>query len=274
MWIPDTYEGAPTPVVTFISVAPKAAGLAILAQLLMTHYGSLLRISFALLVILTVVTIVAGNILALNKDNIKRLFGYSGVAHMGFFIMALVSPPDGIAMMLFYTIGYMFTNIGAFLIIHAVKENGGDDSLTSFDGLTQRSGWLGMAMLLFLLSLAGIPFVVGFWAKLYVFMAAWSAKLYWLVILGAIMSVVGLFYYLRIARAMFMNPPIETSPVEADGPTACAIFICLIFVVGMGAMPRPFLNICTEAADSFHMTFECTLGPPCPKFLTKAERDQ
>jgi len=254
MWIPDTYEGAPTPVVAFISVAPKTAGLAILCQLLLAAQGSLLSVSYALIVILAAVTIIAGNILAINQSNIKRLLGYSGVAHMGFLLMALVAPPTGIQMLLFYILGYLFSNLGAFFVVHAVKESGGDDSITSFDGLAQRSGWLGMSMLLFLLSLAGIPFVVGFWAKLYVFMAAWSVGLYWLVVLGAIMSVVALFYYLRIARAMFMNPPIESSPVEADGATACAIFICLIFVIGMGIVPGIFVDMSTTAALDFLST--------------------
>jgi NADH-quinone oxidoreductase subunit N len=251
MWIPDTYEGAPTPVVAFISVAPKTAGLAILCQLLLAGQGSLLSMSYALLVILAGVTIIAGNIMAINQSNIKRLLGYSGVAHMGFFLMALVAPPTGIQMLLFYVLAYLFSNLGAFFVVHAVKEGGGDDSLASFDGLVQRSGWLGMSMLLFLLSLAGIPFVVGFWAKLYVFIAAWAGGLYSLVILGAIFSVVGLFYYLRIARAMFMNPPIETSPVEADAATACAIFICLFFVVGMGVIPGVFVDVSANAAQEF-----------------------
>jgi NADH-quinone oxidoreductase subunit N len=254
MWIPDTYEGAPTPIVGFISVAPKTAGLAILCQLLMAAQGSLMSLAFALLVILAGVTIIAGNILAINQDNIKRLLGYSGVAHMGFLLMALVSPPTGIEMLLFYVMGYLFSNLGAFFVVHTVKEGGGDDSLTSFDGLVQRSGWLGMAMLIFLLSLAGIPFVVGFWAKLYVFMAAWAAGLYWLVVLGAVLSVVALFYYLRIARAMFMNPPIESKPVEADAATSCAIFICLLFVVGMGVVPGYFVDIADSAAQDLLLT--------------------
>ncbi len=213
-----------------------------------------MSLAYALLVILAGITIVAGNILAINQDNIKRLLGYSGVAHMGFLLMALVAPPTGIQMLLFYVLGYLFSNLGAFFVVHAVREGGGDDSLTSYDGLVQRSGWLGMAMLVFLLSLAGIPFVVGFWAKLYVFMAAWAAGLYWLVLLGAVLSVVGLFYYLRIARAMFMNPPIESKPVETDTATSCAIFICLFFVIGMGLLPGAFFDIAEEAAQDLLTT--------------------
>ena len=227
----------------------------------MAYQGSC-SIAFALLVILAVSTLITGNLLAINQDNIKRMLGYSGVAHMGFFLMALVSPPSGLQMLLFYSIGYLFTNMGAFLIVHAVRENGGDDSLTSFNGLTERSGWLGMSMLFFLLSLAGIPFVVGFWAKLYVFMAAWAANLYWLVILGAVLSVVALFYYLRIARSMFMNPPIESNPVEADAPTACAIFICLLVVVGMGLVPGPFVERTEDAANHFILATTSPRGHP------------
>jgi NADH-quinone oxidoreductase subunit N len=252
MWVPDTYEGAPTPFVSFLSVAPKAAGLAALVQLLLAGDQALLQLVLWAVLALAAVTMVAGNLLAVNQSNVKRLLGYSGVGHIGFLLLAIGTGTElGLATLLFYLAGYLFTNVGAFLIIHAVARSGGDDTIASFDGLGRRNGWLGMAMLLFLLSLAGIPFVVGFWAKLFVFLAAWVAGYAPLVVLGALVSVLGLFYYLRVVRAMYMQPVSNPAPVEVDAPTNLAIAICLGFVVGMGVVPRPFMDAAMDAATRF-----------------------
>jgi len=252
MWVPDTYESSKTPFVAFLSVAPKAAGIAALTTLLLSHGHALLNMGFVVLLTLATSTLIMGNLFALNQSNVKRLLGYSGVAHMGFLLMALLTGSEmGIAALMFYLVGYLFTNIGTFLVVHAVAQSGGDDSVGSFEGLISRSGWLSMAMLVFQLSLAGIPFVVGFWAKLYVFMAAWLAGMYWLVVLGALLSVVALFYYLRVARAMLMTEAREESKVTADTPTAVAIWVCLAMVVVMGLVPGPFVRVAEAAAAAF-----------------------
>lgn len=252
MWVPDTYESADTPLVAYLSVAPKAAGLGALIQLLYAADGALLKEVSVVLIILATVTLVSGNLLALNQSNIKRLLGYSGVAHMGFLLMALsCGNVRGLQMLLFYLAAYLFTNIGTFLVVHTVQQAGGDDTIDSFSGLGRRSGWLSFAMLLFLLSLAGIPFVAGFWAKLYIFLAAWEAGLGWLVVLGAALSVVGLYYYLQIARAIFMTEPPTDERIQVEWHTNLAIGICLAFVMGMGLMPRPFVEAAELAARAF-----------------------
>ena len=253
MWVPDTYEGATTPFVAFLGVAPKAGGVAALAQILLSEGGALLAWTAPMLIGLATATLIIGNTLALRQDNVKRLLGYSGVAHMGFVLMALATgTSNGLGLLLFYLVAYLFTNVGTFLVVHAVATSGGDDSVASFDGLGTRSSWLGMAMLLFLLSLAGIPFVVGFWAKLYVFYAAWQAGLEWLVVLGALLSVVALFYYLRVVRAIYMNPaPEGSAPITIDWGTNAAIGICLLAIVGMGVFPGPFVDASIAAAQAF-----------------------
>ncbi len=254
MWVPDTYQGAPTPFVVFLSIGPKAAGLAALVVVLLPGGAALLGGVAELLLVLSAVTIVVGTFMALPQSNIKRLLGFSGVAHMGFLLMALVTgTSEGLATLLFYLVGYLFTNAGAFLVVHAVESAGGDDSISAFDGLGRHSYFLGMAMLLFVLSLAGIPFVVGFWAKIYVFMAAWAAGFEWLVILGALVSVIGLFYYLKVARAMFMNPDPHgrTQPLKVDWPTKLGIIISLVMVCAMGFVPWPFIDAARAAAQAF-----------------------
>jgi NADH-quinone oxidoreductase subunit N len=253
MWVPDTYAGASTPVVAFLAAAPKAAGLAALVQLLLGGERPLIAGVSMVVIALAAATLVVGNFLALNQANVKRLLAYSGVAHMGFLLMALSTGEAlGLTMLMFYLAAYVFTNVGAFLVVHAVARGGGDDTLSSFDGLAQRSGWLGLCMLAFLLSLAGIPFMAGFWAKLNVFIAAWTAGLEWLVVLGAVLSVLALFYYLRVVRAMFMNPPADgAASVRADWPTNVGIAVCLLFVVGIGLVPGPFVAAAEAAAHGF-----------------------
>jgi NADH-quinone oxidoreductase subunit N len=135
--------------------------------------------------------------------------------------------------------------------VPALAAAGGDDSVDSFDGLSRRAPGLALSMLLFLLSLAGIPFVVGFWGKLYVFIAAWRAGFGWLVIVGAVLAVVALFYYLKVARAMYINPAREERPIAVSRSLKLAIAICTVFVVGMGVWPNPFVEATREAARHF-----------------------
>ncbi len=259
MWVPDTYEGAPTPFVAFLSVAPKGAGFAALFTLLHAGFGAHATTWTPVLVGLTIATLVVGNLLALPQTNIKRLLAFSGVAQVGYMLMAFL---DGSAfsggMVLFYLAAYTVTNIGAFLVVEAVAassgpsgEHGGDDQIVELDGLYRRSPAMAFAMVLFLLSLAGIPFVAGFWAKLYVFMAAWQAGHIWLVLLGSLLAVVALFYYLQVVRAMYMNEPRVDARVRVEPAVAVAIGLCLFGVVAMGVVPGVFLEAARAAADAF-----------------------
>jgi NADH-quinone oxidoreductase subunit N len=252
MWVPDTYQGSATPFVSWLSVAPKLAGFAVLSLLFLQGLGGWSRDWVPMIAALALVTIVVGNLLALPQTNVKRLLAFSGVAQIGYMLMAFASASaEGLGVLLFYAAGYTVTNMGAFLVVQALAAVGGDDSIESFDGLAQRSPGLALSMLLFLLSLAGIPFVVGFWGKLYVFIAAWHAGFGWLVVVGAVLAVVALFYYLQIARAMYINPAREQQSVALSRSLKLAIAICTAFVVGMGAWPNPFVETTSEAARHF-----------------------
>ncbi len=253
MWVPDAYEGGHTPFIVFLSALPKIAGFTVFIQLLLARNGALATMALAPLLVLSVTTLIAGNFLALRQSNVKRLLAFSGVSHVGFLMLALLTRSElGLGMLLFYGVGYVFTNMGAFLVVHAVKNGGGgDDSIASFDGLVRRNGWLAAAMLAFLLSLAGIPFMVGFWAKLFVFLAVWEAGFYGLVVFGASISVLALFYYLRVVRAMFMNPPANEAVIDVDPVTNTAIVLCLLAVVGIGLYPGPLYDAARVAAVGF-----------------------
>jgi NADH-quinone oxidoreductase subunit N len=148
---------------------------------------------------------------------------------------------NGAAMMLFYLVAYLFGNMGAFLVVEVVAQSEGSEAITAYRGLAQRSPILALCMLLFLLSLGGIPFVAGFWAKLYVFWAAAEQGLYWLVLVGAVLTVVALFYYLLVAKRMYIDAPERREPVPVAPLLAFCIFLCVLGVVVTGIYPKPLV---------------------------------
>ena len=159
-------------------------------------------------------TIITGNLMAIPQHNIKRLLAYSGIAHIGYMLVGLAAlTSNGIAMVLFYLVAYLFGNMGAFFVVEAVARSEHSEDIDAYKGLAQRSPLLALAMLVFLLSLGGIPFVAGFWAKLYVFLAAIDRGMYGLVFLGAVLTVVALYYYLLVARRMYIEAPVRTGRV-------------------------------------------------------------
>lgn len=270
MWVPDTYQGAGTPFVAFLSVAPKAAGLAALVQLLLgplsPHFGAIAP----LLLVLAVVSIAVGNLMAVPQQNIKRLLAFSGVGQIGFALMALLAcVPDneplshghGLATLMFFVSAYLVANMGIFFVVEAIAtsrspgsiapEVDDDDTMTTFRGLADRSPWLAMAALLFLLSLGGIPFAIGFWAKLYVLMAVWKAGYAWLVVVAAVVSSAGLFYYLQVARAMYMRDGETQQAVPVAPALMAAILICGALTVGVGLYPMPLFEAARAAAAAF-----------------------
>jgi NADH-quinone oxidoreductase subunit N len=157
---------------------------------------------------------------------------------------------SGVGMMLFYLVAYMFGNMGAFLVVEAVAQSERSDGIDAYRGLAQRSPLLALAMLIFLLSLGGIPFVAGFWAKLYVFWAAVERGLYGLVFLGAVLTVVALYYYLLVARRMYIEAPDRRDPVAGPGLLGAAIVICVLGVVGIGVYPGPWVDIAMRVAST------------------------
>ena len=249
-WVPDTYEGAATPFIAFLSTAPKAAGFAALVSVLVVGAPGEMRAWLPAVLAISVVTLIAGNLLAIPQTSVKRVLAYSGVAQVGYVLIALAAGPTALGSLLFYLAAYVVANVGVFLVAHAVESSEGDASIAGLDGLARRSPWLGLALLMFLLSLAGIPFVAGFWAKLYVFMAAWNAGLGWLVFVGALFATVALFYYLGLAKAAYASEPRHAGKVRVGAPLTVAIIACLLGVVLMGVWPRPILEAAELAAHA------------------------
>ena len=264
-WIPDTYEGAPTPVVSFFSVAPKAAGVMALTQVLLVGLPHQASTWLPGLIVLSALTMATGHLLALPQTHLKRLLGNSGVAQMGTMLLGLFAAATpggrghGLDALLFYIVAYLAANTGIFLVIEAIAQQGpveasnpgNTDTLASLTGLYRRSPGLAAAALLCLLSLAGIPFAVGFWAKLYVFLAAWQAGYAWLVLLGAGLSVLGLFYYLRVARSMYLGEPADVSPVRVGPALRLGVAACALATAGFGLYPRPIVEATAAAAAAW-----------------------
>ena len=251
MWAPDSYEAASTPFVAWLSVAPKAAGFVAIIRLYVEGVGASSLIWLPAVSVLAGMTIVTGNLMAIPQQNIKRMLAYSGIAHIGYMLVGLAAlSSSGVAMMLFYLVAYMFGNMGAFLVVEAVARSEQSDAIDAYRGLAQRSPLLALAMLIFLLSLGGIPFVAGFWAKLYVFWAAIERGLYGLVFLGAVLTVVALYYYLLVARRMYIEAPERRGPVPIPAALGVAIAACVLGVVGMGLYPGPWVDMAMRVAST------------------------
>jgi NADH-quinone oxidoreductase subunit N len=248
-WVADTYQGAPTPFVAFLSVAPKATGLAAFVMVLDGVWGGAPLNWTPALAFIAAASMAVGNLLALPQTDVRRLLGFSGIAQIGYVLVALAAHSEsGVAMALFFIATYVFTNLGVFFVIHAAAEGAGSHQIANLAGLSRRSPWLGAALLTFLLSLAGIPFVAGFWAKLFIFLAAYRAGLTGLVLAGVMLAVVGLFYYLQVARSTFMAEGTSGEPLRPPLTLQLTIAACLAAVVGMGLYPQPLLSQAEGAA--------------------------
>jgi NADH-quinone oxidoreductase subunit N len=219
-WCPDVYEGAPTPVSALFSVGPKAAGFALMIRFFYTTMAGtqyVADINWPLLLgVISAVTMTYGNLVALRQVNVKRMLAYSSIAHVGYLLMGFVLLSDaGLAAILFYLLVYTFMNLGAFFFVVAINNHLKSEDLRDYIGLGFRAPWAGAMMVVFLASLTGIPPFAGFVGKFYLFTAAMDKSLFWLVIVAALNSVVGLYYYFKVVKAMFLMKPAEGADTGA-----------------------------------------------------------
>jgi NADH-quinone oxidoreductase subunit N len=247
VWTPDVYEGAPSPVVGFMSTAPKAAVFAVLIRILFQAHapgGGLIWVAAAL-------SMTIGNIAALVQDNVKRLLAYSSIAHAGYLLVAFAAlPENGIPAAMFYTASYAAMNVGAFAVVgHFAGLDERKVTLEDYAGLGRRSPLLAAILTVFLLSLIGIPITGGFFAKFYVFSAALQADLIGLTIIGVLNSAVAAYYYLRIIISMYMREPREQGPVPPITPgLGIALAISLAATIYLGVLPGRVLDYAAWAA--------------------------
>ena len=259
MWAPDVYEGAPTPVTQFLSVASKAAGFAVILRVFYIAFPAD-NISLdwsATFAVLSALSMTIGNLVAIRQDNIKRMMGYSTIAHAGYILVGLAAVaartpgaegsigPSGV---LFYLGGFAATNLAAFSAIIAISNRINSDRIDDYAGMARRAPVLAVVLTLSMISLTGIPPAVGFWAKIYLFGAAIEANLEWLVVIGVVNSVVSAYYYLRVVKAMFLSDPASEERVAFGLPMQLAVAIGFIGTLIFGIYPTPLLNLARTAA--------------------------
>ncbi|MBA3532734.1 MAG: NADH-quinone oxidoreductase subunit N [Ardenticatenales bacterium] len=252
-WSPDAYEGAPTPVTTFLSVGPKAAGFAIMIRVLTGALGAQTESWQAMLSAVAILTMVVGNLTALAQTDMKRLLAYSSIAQAGYILMGLVAnnPADnfGIRAVLVYLLAYLFTNIGLFVSVIGFEQATGSTTIDDYRGLIRRSPFHAMAMVIFFLSLLGIPPTAGFLGKFLVFGAVINAELYFLAVVGMLTSVISAYYYLNVVRVMFFQGDEEDRPLRFAFPLQAVLVITLVGTLLMNLYPTPFLNLIGEPTN-------------------------
>lgn len=251
MWLPDVYEGAPTPVTAFLAALPKIAGLAMSVRLLalwLGEPGGTATIWQPLLLILSMSSIALGNVVAIAQTNIKRMLGYSTIGHMGFLLLGILAgSQEGYSAAVFYGMTYALMSVCAFGILLLLTETGVEvEEITDLRGLGTRSPWYALLMLFAMFSLAGIPPLVGFYAKFAVLQAAIDAGYIWPVAVALFFSVVGAFYYLRIVKVMYFEAAEVTLPIVASPVVSAALSINGLALVLMGIFPGWLFSLCRQ----------------------------
>ena len=255
-WTPDAYQGSPTPITGYLSVGPKVGAFALILRLFVEALGPLAEYWLPVMIALAALTMTLGNLVALTQDNVKRMLGYSSIAHTGYMLVGLAAYAagqiQGLEGLLFYLAAYTFMNLGAFAVIAALQKRAGvTSSLDTFAGLARREPLLTVLMTLFLLSLIGIPPTAGFFAKYEVIVAAVQAggALTWLAVLLVLNAAVAAFYYLRIIVYMFMRDPLSDAPAPRHGALLWGgLAAATTLTILLGLFPTPMLEIVADAA--------------------------
>ena len=246
MWVPDVYEGAATPVTLFIGTAPKIAAFGMLMRALVEGLGALQADWSQMLVVLAVLSMGAGNVIALAQTNIKRMLAYSTIAHVGFIFVGVVSgTAAGYAASMFYVLTYALMALGGFAMVIWLGSAGEEaDRLEDFRGLNERNPWFAFMMLILMLSMAGMPPFVGFWAKWSVLREVVASGMTWLAVVAVLFSVVGLFYYLRVVRLMYFDSPEEKAPVSSLADMRVVVSVNALAILALGIYPGALLRLC------------------------------
>jgi len=261
MWVPDVYEGAPTPVTAYLSVGSKAAGFAVILRVFYSAFGlpGWLSLDWGLVfAVLASIGMTLGNVAAIPQTNIKRMLGYSSIAQAGYIMVGLAtvglsSAADvaGRSGLIFFLTSYAFTNLGAFIAIIAISNKVASDRIGDYSGMGRRAPLLALALSLCLISLIGLPPAAGFMAKFYIFSGAVQHGLLWLVVVAVINSVISAYYYLRVVRVMWLGKPVSEERVPSSGALKLALVISCLGVLVLGIIPGYIIKLAEMAASMF-----------------------
>ena len=257
MWIPDVYHGAPTPVTLLIGSAPKFAAFAIVMRLLVSGLITLSADWQGMLIILSVLSMAIGNLAAIAQTNIKRMLAYSAISHMGFMLLGIVTGVvsgdarfalNAYSSSMFYVIAYVLMTTAAFGMILLMAKTGFEaDQLDDFKGLNKRTPWFAGIMLMVMFSMAGVPFFIGFFAKLSVLQAVVAAGYLWLAIVAILFSLIGAFYYLRVVKLMYFDQPEDETPIQAALDMRVLISANGLAIAAFGLFPQVIMSLCAFA---------------------------
>jgi len=252
-WAPDVYEGAPTPVTAFISTASKAVGFAVLFRI-MSVTVSMSAYLPPLLAAISVLSMTLGNLAALAQRNIKRMLAYSSIAHAGYVLMAMVTVSElGTAAVVFYLLTYVVTNLAAFAVVIIFARVSGSDEIADYAGMSRRSPYLALAMLVAFLSLAGVPPLAGFFGKMFLFAAVVQAGLIWLAIVGVLNAIVGIYYYLIVLKVVFVAPaPEGAGPIAVPRVYSLALSVLCVGIIVLGTVAGPWFDIAIQTAQGIY----------------------
>ena len=260
MWVPDVYEGAPTPITAYLSVASKAAGFAVILRVFYEALGPVSLDWGIIFAVLAAITMTLGNVVAIAQTNIKRMLAYSSIAQAGYLMVGLAAvstiAPDALGQsgpgaLVFFLVSYALTNLGAFIAIIAISNKTGSDQIADYSGMARRAPLLSLALAFCLISLTGIPPTVGFMAKVYIFSAGVNYGLIWLVIIAVINTVIAAYYYLRVVRVMYLGAPLSEERVPSSWALRFALSIACLGVLVLGIYPWVLLKIAESAVGVF-----------------------
>ena len=252
-WAPDVYQGSPTPVAGFLSTASKAAGFAVVLRFFFVAFPAYAPSWTVMLAVVSAITMTVGNLLAMSQTNIKRLLAYSSIAHAGYAMIGVVAFSElGATSVIFYLAAYIATNLLAFGVVMAVSRVTGADDIKDYSGMSRRNPWLALMMLCAFLSLAGMPPFGGFVGKVFVFAAGVQANYTWLVVVGILNSILGVYYYLNAMKYVYLyrmpNEDEENHPIPLPRPYAIALVVLTIGVILLGTVFAPWFGWSTTAA--------------------------
>jgi NADH-quinone oxidoreductase subunit N len=249
VWIPDVYQGAPTSVTLFISTAPKLAAFAMLMRLLVGGLGDLYLHWQQILILLSLLSMGLGNLTAIAQTNIKRMFAYSTIAHVGYLMLGILTAnKGGYAASMFYTIVYSLMSLGGFGMVILLSRAGFEaEEIDDFKGLNDKSPWYAFIMLILMLSMAGVPPMLGFWAKFSVLNQVVQAGFVWLAVAAVLFAIIGAFYYLRIIWIMYFEKPQDVVPIQANTELQVALSANGLLILMLGLAPQSLMAICLGA---------------------------
>ena len=257
MWVPDVYHGAPTAVTLIISSAPKLAAFAMTMRLLVYGLFEVAEHWQSMLMFLAVASIVLGNLAAIAQSNLKRMLAYSGISHMGFVLLGLLAGVvDGdrhlvlnaYSSAMYYAVAYVLMSLASFGMIILLSRAGFEaENIDDFKGLNRRSPWFAAMMMIIMLSMAGIPFFIGFFAKLSVLQAVVAAGYIWLAVLAVVMSVIGAYYYLRVVKVMYFDEPQDSAPLSAPAEVRVLMSANGLSIALLGILPQGLMSLCAYA---------------------------